>query len=87
MVTKLDHQSLLSRFLSYLSSFALSCRPAGAPYSPSPNKSLIFYTITSRSLPAHGWVQVSLRLPAHCVLILGPLFSVTNVQWAESLSH
>lgn len=27
--------------------------------SPGLNKSLIFYTITSRSLPAHGWVRVS----------------------------
>lgn len=55
---ELDHQSLSSQLLSFLS-FALRCRPAGAPGQPRPQQITHFYTITSRSLPAHGWVQVS----------------------------
>lgn len=42
-----------------LSSFALRCRPAGAPNQLQPPQITHFYTITSRSLPAHGWVRVS----------------------------
>lgn len=44
---------------SSLSSFALRCRPAGAPRQARPQQITHFYTITSRSLPAHGWLQVS----------------------------
>lgn len=53
---ELNHKSLSSQLLSSLS-FALRCRPVGAPNRP--RQITHFYTITSRSLPAHGWVQVS----------------------------
>lgn len=49
----------LSQLLPPFSSFALSSRPAGAPNQPLPQQITHFYTITSRSLPAHGWMQVS----------------------------
>lgn len=44
---------------SSLSSFALRHRPAGAPRQARPQQITHFYTITSRSLPAHGGLQVS----------------------------
>lgn len=42
-----------------LFSFALRCRPAGASNQLQPPQITHFYTITSCSLPAHGWVRVS----------------------------
>lgn len=51
--------AMSSQLLSSLSFSALRCRPAGAPNQPRPLQITHFYTITSRSLPAHGWVQVS----------------------------
>lgn len=55
---ELNHQSLSSQLLPS-PPIALRCRPAGAPNQPRPQQITHFYTITSRSLPAHGWVQVS----------------------------
>lgn len=62
-------------------------RPAGAPGRARPPQ-ITHFSYNHLPLPFLRTARRECRPSAcHCVLILGPLFAVTNVQWAESLSH